>query len=340
LNGDAGSQVPPDLLLPMKSLVQETKVIRLTSTIGLSSTLKLDLFGNSPESMKTIAQSLEQLREAGIAMVDQQFATAIQEGQQMSPAMQKAVEAYMERMKVAVRGSLWTIEGDRLHTEVQAASSTATIGILTGLLLPAVQAAREAARRMSSSNNLKQLGLALHNYHDAFQKMPPRAICDEDGTQLLSWRVAILPFIEQAELYNQFHLDEPWDSDHNRQLIEKMPPIYASPRVQNEAWHSNYVMPYGEGLPGSEKTLRFANISDGTSNTIALVEVDSEYAVPWTAPEDFDVEETPLTDAFPMNGQGSNVVLYDGSVHFLSQFIDANVLQALLTHSGGETVRF
>jgi prepilin-type processing-associated H-X9-DG protein len=250
--------------------------------------------------------------------------------------MRKAIDAYSSRLKEAVRKSHWTIEKDRMHVEVQATNSTATIGILTGLLLPAVQSAREAARRMSSSNNLKQMGLAMHNYADVYRKLPARAIYAKDGTPLLSWRVAILPFIEQQQLYEQFHLDEPWDSEHNKTLISKMPPMYASPRSPGESFHSNYVMPYGEGLPGSLQKIGFQNITDGTSNTIALVEVDGEYAVPWTAPEDFDADEESLTDAFPMNGQGTNVAFYDGSVRFLSQFIDEEVLHALLTHAGGE----
>ena len=82
---------------------------------------------------------------------------------------------------------------------------------------------------MSSSNNLKQTALAIHNYHAAYKQLP-EDIKAPDGTPLLSWRVAILPFIEQAALYEQFHLDEPWDSPHNLKLLNGMPPVYRHPR--------------------------------------------------------------------------------------------------------------
>jgi Protein of unknown function (DUF1559) len=338
LDGELGAQIPPELLAPLNTLAQETKVIRLTSSIGATSTLKLDLYGNSPDSMRSIASALEQLREVGIGLIEQQLRASLENAPEVSAEMKTAIQTYIERFKGVARGSHWTIENDKLHAEIQASGSMASIGVLTGLLLPAVQSAREAARRASSSNNLKQLVLALHNYNETHKRLPRRAICDADGTPLLSWRVAILPFIEQGQLYNEFHLDEPWDSEHNQQLLEKMPPIFASPRVANRPGHSNYIMPYGEDLPGSVQKLRFQDILDGTSNTIALVEVDTEYAVPWTAPEDLDLDEYDLPDAFPQNGQGTNVALYDGSVRFISQFIDLEVLSALLTHAGGEVI--
>jgi len=89
-------------------------------------------------------------------------------------------------------------------------------GILVALLLPAVQSAREAARRAQCSNNLKQIALAFHNYHDTYRTFPPAYIPDEDGNPKHSWRVLILPFLEQRALYEQYNFDEPWDSPNNR----------------------------------------------------------------------------------------------------------------------------
>src|SRR6185295_12482568 len=97
--------------------------------------------------------------------------------------------------------------------------------------LAAVQAAREAAQRTQSLNNLKQIGLAMQNHHSVYKAFPARAKLDNDGKPLLSWRVLVLPFIEEKALYNEFHLDEPWDSEHNKPLVEKMPKLYADPRV-------------------------------------------------------------------------------------------------------------
>src|ERR1700676_3675353 len=105
----------------------------------------------------------------------------------------------------------------------------AIIAVLIALLLPAVQAAREAARRAQCVNNLKQIGLAMHNYHSTYDCFPPAVTADDQGRPLLSWRVLILPYLEEAPLYAQFHLDEPWDSPHNLPLASKMPRVYTCP---------------------------------------------------------------------------------------------------------------
>ncbi len=101
------------------------------------------------------------------------------------------------------------------------------------LLLPAVQAARQAARRTVSMNNLKQIALAMLNYVEAKGAFPPAYIADKTtGKPLLSWRVAILPYLEREDLFKEFHLDEPWDSQHNKALIPRMPRVYRSPASQ------------------------------------------------------------------------------------------------------------
>src|SRR5579884_2292255 len=88
---------------------------------------------------------------------------------------------------------------------------------------------RQAAARTRSSNRLRQIGIAMHNYNDTYGHLPTQAIYGKDGKPLLSWRVLILPFMEQGALYKQFHLDEPWDSAHNKELRGQMPKTYRLP---------------------------------------------------------------------------------------------------------------
>ena len=155
------------------------------------------------------------------------------------------------------------------------------------------KSAREAARRAQSMNNLKQIGLAMHNYHDARRPFPPAFKADKDGKPLLSWRVLILPYLEEDELYQQFHLDEPWDSEHNKKLIDKMPDVYKSPNssLAGEG-KTNYLTVRGEKtIFSGGKGARIADIADGTSNTIMVVEAADEKAVPWTKPDDFEYDE-------------------------------------------------
>jgi type II secretory pathway pseudopilin PulG len=223
-------------------------------------------------------------------------------------------------------------------------TTLAIIGVLVGLLLPAVQAAREAARRNQGMNNLKQLMLSLHNYHDTFETFPAHASYSADGKPLLSWRVHVLPFIEENALYEQFHLDEPWDSEHNKKLIDQMPAAFLSPNSANttESGRSNYVAPIGEGFlfDGTETGAGMRHITDGTSNTIALLEVDDEHAVPWTAPEDWEYDEQdPTKGLFGLRPTVGLAAFCDGSVQALVEGIDVETLRALFTRSGGEVVR-
>jgi len=126
----------------------------------------------------------------------------------------------------------------------------------------------------------EQIGLALHNYHDLNNRFPPPAKLGKDDKKLLSWRVAILPYIEQQELYNQFHLDEPWDSDHNKKLIEKMPEVFRSPGQKGEQGKTVYLGADGkQSVFEGPKPIGLRSIVDGSSNTILVVEADDDRAV-------------------------------------------------------------
>jgi prepilin-type processing-associated H-X9-DG protein len=219
--------------------------------------------------------------------------------------------------------------------------------IAAALLLPAMQASRSAARRAQSVNNLKQIGLALHNHHSTNERFPPQAITDKDGKPLLSWRVTILPFLEQQDLYNQFKLDEPWDSEHNKPLIARMPAVFAIPGAAAEPGKTFYRGFSGPSTlfdPKVKEGVGIATVVDGTSNTIGIVE--ARKAVIWTKPD----EEIPFDAAKPEKAKdlppalgghfpgGFNALFLDGSVRFLKETINLNVLRALITRDGGEVI--
>jgi prepilin-type processing-associated H-X9-DG protein len=216
----------------------------------------------------------------------------------------------------------------------------AVIGILVALLLPAVQAAREAARRNVSLSQLKQIILAMLVYADAKRTFPPHAIYSADGKPLLSWRVAILPYLEHQELYNQFKLDEPWDSPHNRQLLPHMPDVYANPNIAEPGW-TNYLAVVGPQcvLDGTQKGVGLAQIEDGTSNTIVVVEADIDRAVEWTKPDDIAFDpNNPHAGFGKLRPGGSNVVWADGHASFLPVDAPPDLVKAFITRSGGERV--
>src|SRR5947209_5662222 len=168
----------------------------------------------------------------------------------------------MRSPQVGVRGRLG-------FTLIELLVVIAIIAVLIALLLPAVQAAREAARRAQCVNNLKQIGLGLHNYLSANGSFPPAAITDADGKPLLSWRVAILPFIEEPGFHREFKLDEPWDSPHNMALLSRMPRPYLCPSEPPGSGTTTYQVIVGPGtLFPDGKVTTLAEITDGTANTL------------------------------------------------------------------------
>ena len=203
-------------------------------------------------------------------------------------------------------------------------------------MLPATQSAREAARRAQCTNNIKQIVLAMHNYHSANNSFPSD-ITDKNGKPLLSWRVAILPYIEQDDLYSKFKLDEPWDSPHNKALLKEMPTTFLCPsRAKPEPFTTTYRGFVGAGACSRRaRTSASPAITDGTSNTIAVVE--AKEAVPWTKPDDlpFDPAGKPsLYGAGSLILVGSTRRSADGSVRFIKNTVSTIVFKALITRNG------
>jgi len=222
------------------------------------------------------------------------------------------------------------------------------IGFLIFLLLPMVPCAREAARRMQCSNNLKQIGLALHNYHDKYGCFPPAFTVDENGQPLHSWRVLILPFIEQNALYEKIRLDEPWDSEYNQQFHGVKISTFQCPSngligpIQRDRpnlttvgnCHYSIIIGPETPFPGA-KALRLADIENGTSNTIFVVErlipvcwMDPNNEISFTtASEGINRKMEGIGSAHP---NGSNAGFGDGSVQFISDSIDSETLRKML----------
>jgi prepilin-type processing-associated H-X9-DG protein len=233
---------------------------------------------------------------------------------------------------------LGTARVERQSCTVTVTSASFSPALYT-VLPSAVQDVRAAAQRVQSSNKLKRILLAMYDYEDKYDHFPPAAITDADGKPLLSWRVAILPFLDQKALYKEFHLGEPWDSAHNKKLLNKMPAIYAPVTSGNtQPFLTFYQVFTGKGTVfEGAKGMHIANIGDGTSMTILAVE--AAQAVPWTKPEDlvFDPAK-PLPQLGGMFPNGFNAVFCDGSVRFFKRTLPEATLRALITANGGEIV--
>jgi hypothetical protein len=219
------------------------------------------------------------------------------------------------------------------------------------------------AQKRQSVNNLKQIALAFHYYHDAHKRFPAATFMPQElqaplgitrpltqeqlakaikeakrPLPLFSWRVEVLPYLEQGELYKEFHRHEPWDSEHNKKLIPKMPAVYAPATGKQEPGLTYYQVFVGKVAPFNGTTaLGIRDFTDGTSNTFLVVEASE--AVPWTKPQDLAYD---ATKALPKLGglfkDGFHAALADGSVHFIPRKTPEKTIRALITPRGGEAV--
>lgn len=190
-----------------------------------------------------------------------------------------------------------------------------------------------------TKGQLRQLGLAMHNYHGDFDRFPAAAIYSKDGKPLLSWRVTLLPFLGHDSLFKQFNLQEPWDSDHNKRLLPLMPDIYRShhyPCVDTSFTFYRVFTGPGTVFDGNNRmTLEMLHLGDGPHNTLLIVEAGEP--VPWTKPDELPF--TPQGPLPPLGGPRGSVfhfVAGDGSSYMAPKNIATEKLRAWITATGGE----
>lgn len=217
------------------------------------------------------------------------------------------------------------------------------------ITIPAGPAGNPAYRPPQCTYNLKQIALAMHNYHDTFKCFPSAVLTDEDGNPRRSWRVTILPFVEQTVTYDNYNFDEPWDSASNQILQDRRPSAYTCPSDPALGpYETNYVMITGKGTIGGEpnETVSFADIRDGTYYSILAIEVAGS-GISWMEPRDMSVDEAVAYITNPsatglrhVHPGGVNVAMADASVIVISSTIDPQVLRNLLTRDDGQVVNF
>jgi prepilin-type N-terminal cleavage/methylation domain-containing protein/prepilin-type processing-associated H-X9-DG protein len=215
------------------------------------------------------------------------------------------------------------------------------LAVLIALLLPATRSAGPAARRAQCTNNLKQIALALHNYEQANNALPPAYTVDANGKPLHSWRTLVLPYLEQEPLYRTIDLSKPWNDPANATALETSLSVFRCPEAagpKNTTTYLGIVSPNGCLSP--EAPRRLAEITDAHESTLMVIEAGEENAVPWMAP--LDANELLVTGLGPTtklhHAGGMNACFVDGRVAFLKASIPATVRRALMSISGSEHI--
>lgn len=346
-----------------QSALTEVKDSRVQIAIGLGKDARRVLqeflpqlsieFGGSPignitEGWKWLALGVTPSPKPSVKMIIQAKDTASAEALQHLVAVGLKFGLDDPQMKAIMANSTGllplltpTREAYRLVVSLTEANQGAN-RLMDEIATPLLNLMERNNRRLQTRNHLKLIGLAMHNYHDMHKAFPKAAITNQDGKKLLSWRVQILPFVA-PELFNEFHLDEPWDSEHNRQLIPRMPDVYISSNITREqrvSGKTTFLAPIAEKtLFGASEANPIKQITDGTSNTIMLVDSNSESAVPWTKPDDLQIDlKQPLTE---LAGQADGrfwTLFCDGSVRALSDKLDAETMRRLFQINDGEVV--
>ena len=322
--------------LPMAGLVQSVKVLEASFDLSGNSEslqeIQADMQSeNSAAQLSALLTGLMQMQKAQLlgAMNSPGFPVPPDAAQTLI-RLQEATEIKAQGTAVSYRIPK-PQDMDRFIEELKP---------LVVQFAKAATKARAAAHRSQRKNGMKQIGLAFHNYHDVYGKFP-RSNGDGEGRQTgLSWRVFLLPFVDEANLYQKFQLDEPWDSKANLPLVKRMPAVFAVAGVDKPGHTSIHVFT-GKTAPfGGEKDrgIGIRDFRDGTSSTILAVVAGPATATPWTKPGGLEFTGK---NAFELLGEVERTfltLLGDGSVREISADIKVQTLNNLIQHADGNPV--
>jgi prepilin-type processing-associated H-X9-DG protein len=209
-------------------------------------------------------------------------------------------------------------------------------GFAAALMLPAVRTARPAAYRNACQNNLKQIALGLLMYVDKHGELPPAYTTDKDGKLLHSWRTLILPYIEEAALYEKIDLTKPWDDPVNAEACKTVVAVYQCPGAGLEDNRTTYLaVVTRDSCFRATEPRKLAELTDKQSRTLMLIEGESDRAVPWMAPLDAD-ESVVMSVREKSHPGGMNAALVDGHVTFLAADTPADQRRALISIAGND----
>jgi len=287
------------------------------------------------------AVELEKLLNMALMMGRQALTAQMQQGMQqgandpVEQAMAKYSARILDRLFVQLKPQR---DGDVVAIKLENQGTIAASSVMLGMLMPAVASAQQTARSVEVANNLRYLGLTLMEIESEEGRYPAPTIADAAGKPLLSWRVAVLPYLGEQELFEQFKLDEPWDSEHNIKLLPAMPEFFRNATAPSDT-KTTFQLVVGPSTVFAADKPSSSIITDGASNTVLLVETDASAAVEWTKPADWKFDpKNPSRDLGGNRPDGFWAAYADMHVSNHAKDTDASVLRALFTYAGGEII--
>lgn len=317
-------QQNPQVAFAVMPLLTQMLTISIAADLEADNLLQVQVDTPNADAATGVKESLNLQLNAG----KQQYA---QMAGQVPPPFQPMLKQVVDGTNLASEGTVVSLTVPRPDD----------LEKLPALLIPAMMQARKAASNAVQKNNLKQIALAFHNYHDVYRHFPG---LDSNGSKDegnirgkgLSWRVHLLPFLDEAALYDQFNLDEPWDSEQNKSLLPFMPSVYGDDFEGNTTIHvfAGENLLFAEGKPGAQ----FREILDGTSNTLLFVNAGEDTASPWTKPGGLELNADDPVSVLGQVGDVFSAALCDGSVRDISKAVDAETLKNLIQPGDGNPV--
>ena len=335
-NGAAVLAVDPAMMKKLAAASPQNPILGVFSplwdsatnhTLGLNFDKQMNLNLVTQAKDDAGAQKVKSTLKAGVAML-----TNIVGGMKTGSSPEgtkQAVEVILpilEQLQVSVSGNQVSL------------SLSGDVDKLASLLAVPIQAAKSSAALAQEKNNLKQIMLAMHNYHDIHGHFPPAVVIDQDSGVPRSWRVELLPLLDKKWLYDQYKKNEPWDSEANLKVLAQMPGVYKDPMKTVNTTNTAVTAAYGKSLAfeeGDKEGRKVSDFTDGTANTICIIATTTE--IPWTKPEDINIDVT--KDKLPQIGTETDGFLFgftDGSVRRAAGNTDVKALKIGLTRNGGE----
>jgi hypothetical protein len=324
---------PRGALAPLRPLFRARSV---TTAVTLGRTLDLDVRATTARAADApeVEKALVALAKLGATEVEGELPDLKKQGE--TDTSIKALGQIFGAVSEAAKKGKCETDG----TTVRLTAELPLVGLPLARAVPAVvERFARAAAATRSAYNLHRIGVGAFEYEEKYSTFPPAAVCDKKGKPLLSWRVVILPYIGQEELYKQFKLDEPWDSAHNKKLLGKMPPIYALPGVTEPGETNTYYRVFVGRDTGWDWILGtpLFTITDGLSNTLMVA--TAAKAVPWTKPEELEFDpEKDMTKLVRMFNGRFQFATFDGAVHTLPKVPSQQTLHLLITKNDGQVI--